>query len=134
MTKIWNNLSEHILLYNLIVIKTFKLQEISNKSFQISIRCKKVQLILIFWLNHVFLRRFGQRLQPIFRQCVNLINHNTIQWYSRWNKSNRMLSEEKSKRNWSMLISSQDIARLLDPVMRKCGYPVLAYSNIFQWK
>ena len=40
-------------------------------------------------------RRFGWRLQPIFRQFVNLINHNTIQWYSRWNTSNHMLSEEK---------------------------------------
>ena len=28
-------------------------------------------------------QRFGRRLQPIFRQFVNLINHNTIQWNPR---------------------------------------------------
>ena len=28
-------------------------------------------------------RRSSQKLQPIFKQFVNLINHNTIQWYSR---------------------------------------------------
>ena len=62
------------------------------------------------------------------------MNHNKIQWYSRWNMSNRMLSEEKGKRNWSMLMSSQDITLLLYPVMSKCRYPVSAYSNIFQIK
>ena len=51
---------------------------------------------LFFRLNHVFSRRFGWRLHPIFRQFVNLINHNKIQWYSRWNTSNHMLSEEIS--------------------------------------
>ena len=133
MIKIWNILSEHILLlYNLLAIKTIKPQKISNKSFKISIMCKEVQLILNFRLNHVFLRHFGQRLQPIFRQFVNLIDHNTIQWCSRWNTSNRTLSEENSKRNWSMLMSSQDITLLLYPVMSKWGYPVSAYSNIFQ--
>ena len=40
-----------------------------------------------------------------------------------------MLSEEKSKRNWSMLMSSQDKTLLLYPVMSKCRYPVSAYSN-----
>ena len=62
-----------------IEIKGIRSGLISIKSFKISIKCKKVQFILIFQLNHVFLRRFGQRLQPIFRQFVNLINHNTIQ-------------------------------------------------------
>ena len=42
-----------------------------------------------------------------------------------------MLSEEKkSKRNWSMLMPSQNIMLLLYSVMSKCGYPVSAYSNI----
>ena len=91
---------------------------------------KEVQFF--FRINHKFSRRFGRRLQPIFRQYVNLINHNTIQWYSVWNTSNRMLSEEKSKENWSMLMSSQDITLLLHPVMSKCRYPVSAYSNFFQ--
>ena len=49
---------------------------------------------LIFRLNHVFSRCFERRPQPIFRQFVNLINHNKKQWYSRWNTNNRMLSEE----------------------------------------
>ena len=56
------------------------------------------------------------------------------QWYSRWNMSNCMLSEEKSKQNWSMLMSSQDITLLLYPVMSKCRYPVSTYSNIFPIK
>ena len=42
-------------------------------------RCKKVQLFLIFQLNHVFSGRFGRIFVPIFTQFVNLINHNTIQ-------------------------------------------------------
>ena len=79
-------------------------------------------------------RCFGQRLQPIFRQFVNLINHNTIQWYSRWNVSNRMLSEEKSKRNWSMLMSSQDTTLLLYLAMSKYRYLVSDYSNNFPIK
>ena len=70
---------------------------ISIKSFKTLISCKKVQLISIFWINHVFSRSFGGRLQPIFRQFVNLVNHKSIQWYSRWNTSNRMLNEEKAK-------------------------------------
>ena len=42
-----------------------------------------------------------------------------------------MLSEEKkSKRNWSMLMPSQNIMLLLYSVMSKCRYPVSAYSNI----
>ena len=123
----------HIVLIKLeIEIKGIRSGLISIKSFKISMKCKKVQLILIFRLNHVFWRRFGQRLHPIFRQFVNLINHNTIQWYCRWNMSNRMLSEEKSKINWSMLMSSQDIALLLYSVMSKCGCPVSAYSNFYQ--
>ena len=76
----------------------------------------KWKLILIFSTNPCILyiaQCFGQRLQPISRQFANLIHHNTIQWYSRWNTSNRMLSEEKSKRNWSMLMSSQDTTLLL---------------------
>ena len=43
-----------------------------------------------------------------------------------------MLSEEKSKREGSMLMPSQDTTLLLYPVMRKCRYPVPAYSNILQ--
>ena len=43
-----------------------------------------------------------------------------------------MLSEEKSKTNWSILMSSQDTTLLLDPVMSSCGDPVSAYSYIFQ--
>ena len=31
---------------------------------------------MVFWLNHIFSGRIGWRLQPIFRQFVNLINHN----------------------------------------------------------
>ena len=77
-------------------------------------------------------QHFRQRLQFIFRQIINLINHNTIQWSSRWNMSNRMLSEEKSKRSSSMLMSSQGTMLLLYPVMHKCRYPVWAYSNISQ--
>ena len=97
-------------------------------------RQKCVTYFNFFRLIHVFSisRCFGRRLQPIFRQSVNLTNHNTIQWYSRWNLSNRILIKEKSKRNWSMLMSSQDTTLLLYPVMSKCGYPVSAYSNIFQ--
>ena len=54
-------------------------------------------------LNHnpcilYIVRRFGRRLQPIFRQFVNLINHNTVQRYSRWNTSNHVLSEEKKQK------------------------------------
>ena len=92
------------------------------------------KLLLIFSTNpcvFYIARRFGWRLQPISWQFVNLINHNTVQWYSRWNTSNRMLSEEKSKGNWSILMPSQDTTLLLYPVMRKFGYPVSAYSNIF---
>ena len=37
--------------------------------------------------------------RPIFRQFVNLIKHNTMQHYSRWNTSNHMLSEKKKKQN-----------------------------------
>ena len=53
-------------------------------------------------------RRFGRRLQPILRQFVNLINHNKIQWYSRWNTSNYMLSEEKKNKK---LINTNVIIR-----------------------
>ena len=42
------------------------------------------------------------------------------------------VKEKKSKRNWSMLMSSQDTTLLLYPVMSKCRYPVSAYLNIFQ--
>ena len=45
----------------------------------------------------------------------------------RWNTSNHMLSEEKSKRNWSILISSPDATLLLYPVMSSCGDLVSAY-------
>ena len=68
--------------------------------FKISIKCKKVQLILDFsTMPCIFYiaSRFGRRHQLIFRQFVNLINHNTIEWYSTWNTSNRMLIEEKAK-------------------------------------
>ena len=75
-----------------------------------SVRCQKVQLIFTFFPTDPCIfylaQHFGQRLQDIFRQYVNLINHNTIQWYSRWNSSKCMLSKEKNKRNWSMLMSS----------------------------
>ena len=52
-------------------------RRISKIELFLNIRCKKV-LILIFRLNHVFSRRFGLRLPLIFRQFVNLINHNTM--------------------------------------------------------
>ena len=71
-------------------------------------KTKLVPAYLIFRLDHVFSRRFGQRLQPIFRQFVNLINHNKIQWYSRWNTSNRILSEEKKQKK---LINANVITR-----------------------
>ena len=45
-----------------------------------------------------------------------------------------MASEEKSKRNWSMLMSLQDTTLLLYPVISKCRYPVSAYSNNFPIK
>ena len=40
------------------------------------------------------MQRFGPRLQPIFRQFVNLINHNKIQWYS------RKIGLNYHKKNW----------------------------------
>ena len=43
------------------------------------IKVQEVQLILIFSTNPFIFciaRRFGQRLQPIFRQFINLISHN----------------------------------------------------------
>ena len=121
-----------IVIFICVVMVMLQFNKPVSNHLKISIRRTKVQLILIFRLNHVFSRRFGQILQPIFRQFVNLINHNTIQLYSRWNRSNCMLSEKKSKGNWSMLMSSQDITLLLYCVMSNCRYPVSAYSNIFQ--
>ena len=45
-----------------------------------------------------------------------------------------MLSEEKSKRNWSMLMSSQDTTLLLYLAMSKYRYLVSDYSNNFPIK
>ena len=43
-----------------------------------------------------------------------------------------MLKEEKSKRNWSILMLSPDATLLLYPVMSSCGDPVSAHPIIFQ--
>ena len=71
-------------------------------------------------------RRFRRRFQ-----FVNLINHNTIQWYSRWKTSNPVLSEEKRTKNWSILMSSQDTTLLLYSVMSSCEDPVSTHSISF---
>ena len=50
------------------------------------IRCKKVQLYLIFRLIHgiyFIARRSGGKSQPIFSQFITLIKHYTIQRYPR---------------------------------------------------
>ena len=57
-------------------------------------------------MHHVL----SERLQPIFRQFVNLIKHCATERYSRYDTNNHMLSEEK---NVSILISSQFITLLL---------------------
>ena len=101
---------------------------ISSKLFKVLERCKESTTLFGFSTNLCILyiaRRFGWRLQPFFRQFVNLINHNTMQWYSRWNTSNYALSEERRTKNWSMLKSSQDTTLLLYPVMSSCGDPVI---------
>ena len=43
-----------------------------------------------------------------------------------------MLSEEKDKRNSSILMSSPDATLLFYPETSSCGDPVSAYSNISQ--
>ena len=45
-----------------------------------------------------------------------------------------MLGEEKSKRNWSILMSSQDTVLLLYSMMSSYGDPVSPYSYIFPIK
>ena len=97
-----------IVIFICVVMVILQFNKPVSNHLKISIRRTKVQLILIFRLNHVFSRRFVQILQPIFRQFVNLINHNTIQRYSRWNRSNCMLSEEKEQRK---LINANVITR-----------------------
>ena len=100
---------------------------------KISIRCKMYNfnfltspcVLYIVW-------SFGQRLHPIFRQFVNLIIYNTMQWYSRWNMSNHMLSEEKKHKNWSVLMSSQDIAFVIhcDEQLWRSSFNLLKYFPI----
>ena len=46
-------------------------------------------------------------VQPIYRQFVNLINHNTIQWYSKWNTSTCFFFYKQSefrKQAWAWLL------------------------------
>ena len=60
------------------------------------VRCKRVQFY--FSINPLFILLCdvsGEIIQPIFRHFVNLIKHFTVQWYSRRNAGNDMLSEEK---------------------------------------
>ena len=97
------------------VMFTFKI------SFKISIRCKE----------STTLDASVEDFRPSSDSLLHLINHNTIQWYSRWNTSNLVLSEEKRTKIWSILMSSQDAMILLYPAMSSCGDPASAHSNTF---
>ena len=91
------------------------------KSFKISIRCKR----------STTLDASVEDFRLSSDSLLHLINHNTIQWYSRWNTSNLVLSEEKRTKIWSILMSSQDAMILLYPAMSSCGDPASARSNTF---
>ena len=56
-------------------------------------------------------------IQHIFKQFVYLLK-DTMRWYSKWNMSNHMLSEENTR---SILMPSQDITLLLSPVISSCS-------------
>ena len=75
-------------------------------------RWKKVQLYLIFPLIQCILLLHnvsGERLQPIFRQFVNLIKHCTIQPYCSWNRSTVITCWVKKKEQ--KLINTNAITR-----------------------
>ena len=97
------------------VMFTFKI------SFKISIRCKE----------STTLDASVEDFRPSSDSLLHLINDNTIQWYSRWNTNNLVLSEEKRTKIWSILMSSQDAMILLYPAMSSCGDPASARSNTF---
>lgn len=67
---------------------TFSVKSFSN---QLGV---KSYFLLIHCISFIA-QRFRERLQPIFRHFANLIKHCIMQQYSRWNRSNHILSQEK---------------------------------------
>ena len=91
-----------------------------------SVKCRYKSVSVILYLN------FSTNSSYFF-YCVTFIC--TMQCNSRWNTSNHQ-AEQKQNKNWSILMSSQDITLLLCPVNSSHGVLISAcfkHVNKFFW-